>query len=141
MADKLEREIAGEYNTFRVYLLLLRVGKVSARRVQEQLGFSSPSLASHHLDKLRTYGLVDKDSYGEYTCVRRSFGILRLFVFTGRWIIPRTTFTAILFGVLAIGFLRYLSEHPYFGIAAALSTVGFIWSLYETVRSYRILPK
>ena len=141
MTDKLDKEVAGEYNTFRTYLLLLRVGSASARRVQEQLGFSSPSLALHHLEKLRAYGLVDKDSYGEYTPVRRSFGILRLFVITGRWIIPRTVFTMVIFAVLTVGFLRYLSEHAYFAVAAALSIAGFIWSLYETVRSYRILPK
>ncbi len=138
--DKLEREVAGEYNTFRVYLLLLKTGNVSARRVQELLEFSSPSLAVHHLEKLQAYGLVVKDSYGEYAPIRQSFGILRLFVITGRWIIPRTFFTTVILAVMTVGFLRYLNEHAYFVVAAALSFSGFVWSLYETIRAYRILP-
>ena len=49
--SSLEREVAGEYNTFRVYLLMLRMREASGRDVAYQLGFSSPALAVHHLEK------------------------------------------------------------------------------------------
>jgi hypothetical protein len=47
--SEFERDVAGEYNTFRVYLVLLRVRKASARDTAQLVGFSSPALAVHHL--------------------------------------------------------------------------------------------
>jgi len=137
----LEKEVAGEYNTFRVYLLMLRRKTASARNVQEALALSSPWLATHHLEKLGRLGLVKKDAFGDYRVIPKSFGILRLFIVTGRWIVPRSIFTVIIFAVMAIGFLIYLPQHKLFTVAFLLSTLGLVYSLYETIRFYRLLPK
>jgi len=137
----LEKEVSGEYNTFKVYLLMLKVKRGSAREVQRSLGFSSTWLATHHLDKLEKLGLVRKDEHGDFLVVPRSFGILRFFVVTGRWVVPRMSFFAVMFGVMAAGFLFYLPEHSFFMIAFITSIVGLVVSLYETFRFYRLLPR
>jgi len=137
----LDKEVAGEYNTFRVYILMLKVKKSSARHVQVALGFSSPYLATHHLEKLMRLGLVKKDSYGDYHAIPQSFGILRLFMVTGRWIVPRSIFIVVIFAVMAIGFLIYLQQHTLFAVAFILSALGLVYSLYETIQFYRLLPE
>ena len=50
--EKIESELKG--NTLRVYWMLLQSQSagVGVREVQRQLGFSSPALASYHLNKL-----------------------------------------------------------------------------------------
>lgn len=137
----LEKEVAGEYNTFRVYLFLLKVRTSSSREIQRTLGFSSTWLATHHLQKLERLGLVTKDRYGDYHVVPKSFGILRFFVITRRWIVPKMLFFALMFGVMAIGFLVYLPQHQYFGVAFLVSVFGLAVSIYETIRFYQLLPK
>lgn len=107
--SEFEREVAGEYNTFRVYLALLRVRKASARGIAELVGFSSPALAVHHLEKLKGLKLVNKDRYGVYHVVPRRFGILRLFFVVGKFVIPRSFFYALLYGVLSVFSLFMLS--------------------------------
>lgn len=54
-------------NTLRVYWNLLKSSEefIGPRQVQRELGFSSPSLAVYHLNKLIDLGLVEKNS-GEY---------------------------------------------------------------------------
>ncbi len=48
--------------TLLVYMYLLRSNDpdVGVREVQRSLGFSSPSVSSYHLNKLRELGLVDR---------------------------------------------------------------------------------
>lgn len=137
----LEKEVAGEYNTFRVYLYMLKAKKSSARDIQKALGFSSTWLATHHLEKLEKLGLVTKDRYGDYNVLRRYFGVLRFFFITGKWIVPRMLFFVLMFGVMMVGFLAYLPQHPYFVVAFVLSIIGLVVSIYETIRFFQLLPK
>lgn len=137
----LEKKVAGEYNTFRVYVFMLRAKRASVREVQKVLGFSSTWLATHHLKKLERLDLVRKDRYGDYHVVRKSFGILRLYLVTGRWIVPHTLFFVFVFGIMMTGFLIYLPQHRYFVVAFVISTVGLIVSVIETIRFYRLLPE
>lgn len=139
--NNLEKEVAGEYNTFRVYVFMLRAKRASVREVQKVLGFSSTWLATHHLKKLERLGLVSKDLYGDYHVVRKSFGVLRLFLVTGRWIVPHTLFFVFMFGIMTMGFLAYLPQHRYFIIAFVISIIGVIVSIIETIRFYRLLPE
>jgi len=138
---KLAKEVAGEYNTLRVYLYMLKAEDSSSRDVQRALGFSSPTLAQHHLEKLRKYDLVSRDADGTYHVRYRSFGILKLYVRSGRWILPRTVFFAVLFGIMAVGFIALIPQHRYFWVASILSIVGLTYSIYETVRFYKVLPE
>lgn len=140
MTKKLEKEVAGEYNTFRVYLYMLRVKRAKTRDVQRSLGFSSPRLAAHHLEKLNELGLVEKENF-HYRVVSKSFGVLRLFFILDRWVLPKAFFLVIIFLIMTVGFLFLLHEHPYFQAALLLSVVGLLVSVYLTVQFYRLLPK
>lgn len=142
--DDWEREVAGEYNTFRVYLYLLRVKNGSVRKVQRALGFSSPHLARHHLKKLTNLGLVKPADSEGYQVVPKSFGILKFFIVTGKWVVPRSIFTVVIFAALTIAFTFYLPlllEHDFLWIVLVVAVAGLAISLYETVRFYRLLPK
>ncbi len=137
----LDKEVAGEYNTFRVYLRMLKEKHSSARDVQNALGFSSPALAQYHLEKLLRYKLVSKDETGTYNVIPKTFGILKLYVRGGRWIIPRTIFFVLIFGILSTGFILSIPQHRFFLFAFLFSTAGLIYALYETIRFYKALPR
>lgn len=137
--SEFEREVAGEYNAFQVYLLMLRVKKASARVVAQQLGFSSPSLAVHHLEKLSRLELVGKDRYGVYEVIPRRFGILRFFFVVRKFLVPRTFFYMIFYGVLAIFSLFTLSGVVR-NAALLFSLLGFGIHIIETIQFFRILP-
>lgn len=137
----LEKEVAGEYNTFRVYVYMLKAKSGSMREVQRALDFSSPALATHHLKKLEKLGLVTKDHHGTYHVVPKSFGILRFFVVWRRWIVPRSVFVVFVFAVMTVGFLVFLPQRGYLVWALVVSVVGLILSVFEAVRFYRLLPK
>lgn len=136
----LEREVTGEYNTFRVYLVMLRVYEASARDVARLLGFSSSALAVHHLEKLRSLELVNKDRNGIYHVVRRKFGILKFFLLVKRFVVPRTFFYTILYGVLTVFSLWQLSGTAMI-VAVLFSLLGLSIQLAETVQFYKILPQ
>lgn len=136
----LEKEVAGEYNTFLVYLLMLRVNQASGREVARQLAFSSPALAVHHLEKLSQLKLVDKDRHGVYHVIRRKFGLLRFFVVVRKFIVPRTFFYMILYGVMAVGSFLVLSGAVR-DVALLFSFIGIVISIIETIQFYRVIPK
>jgi len=137
----LDKEVAGEYNTLRVYLHMLKEKNSSSREVQRALGFSSPTLAQHHLEKLLRYGLVSKDETGAYHAIPKSFGILKLYVKGGKWIVPRTIFFVAIFTIFSVGFILAIPQHRWFMYAALFSLVCLLYALYETIRFYRVLPK
>ena len=82
--EKFESSLKG--NTLRVYWMMLKSGidtAVGVRQVQRTLGFSSPTLAAYHLDKLVELGLVEK-KHGEYHLERRvKVGVLKQFTRIG----------------------------------------------------------
>jgi hypothetical protein len=135
----LEKDVVGEYNTFRVYLFMLRARKGSIRDIAKGVGFSSPWLAKHHLDKLSGYGLVKRDAFGDYEVVPKRFGVLKLFSLVGKWIIPHTFFVALIFLVMTIGFLPHVTRDTLFALAFLVSAVGLVFTSYLTVRMYRLL--
>ena len=102
------RDLRG--NTLKVYLYLLKTNKpVGVREVQRALGFSSPSLAYYHLEKLVSMGLVVK-RYGDYIVKKDiDVDILRGFIRLGGLIIPRFILYAVLFTTI----LAYLILNPY----------------------------
>lgn len=138
---ELDREVGGEYNTLRVYLFMLKNGSSSSRDVQKALNFSSPTLAQHHLEKLGKFGLVTKNYDGSYDVKSRSFGILRLYIRSGKWIVPRTIFFVIIFAILTGGFLILSPEHSFFLVAAIVTGSGLGVAIYETIRFYKVLPR
>jgi len=135
----LEKDVAGEYNTFRVYLFMLRVGKAPLREISRGIGFTSPWLARHHLEKLAGYGLIQRNAYGDYEVVPKRFGVLKLFTLMGKWIVPHTFFVALIFLITTVGFLPHITDDPSMTIAFLASAIGLVFASYLTVRMYRLL--
>jgi hypothetical protein len=139
--DKIASELKG--NMLRVYWRLLRSpnGVVRVRETQKALGFSSPALASYHLEKLVELGLVQKVR-GEYRLVRVvSVGVLRQFVKLGSFVLPRYTLYATMFTTLLIFYLTQLRDINFYSLFALIFGIlatGILW--YETVRAWRQKP-
>ncbi len=140
MTKDLEERVAGEYNTFRVYLYMLRVKRARTRDVQRSLGFSSPRLAAHHLEKLNELGLVEKENF-HFRVVPKSFGVLRLFFVLDRWILPKSFFLVVIFLTMSVTVYMLRAQHPYSVMVLLLSLVGLAVSIYLTAQFYRLLPK
>jgi hypothetical protein len=73
---------------------------VGPREVQRSLHFSSPGLASFHLEKLARSGLISKDNGGSFT-VNRVY--LKHYVRFRRYLIPRYMFYATLSTAFLVG--------------------------------------
>jgi len=103
--DRVDFELRGK--TLQVYAYLLRYGKAAGvREVQKELGFSSPSVAFHHLDKLVSLGVVEKDEYERYVLVKKvDSGILHSFVSFRGLTLPRLGFYAAFFTTVAAAYV------------------------------------
>jgi len=133
--EKIGSELKG--NTLRVYWALLssKDGVMGVRQLQRQLGFSSPTLAAYHLNKLENLELVVKER-GDYRLVREvKVGVLKQFIKLGTFLLPRYVFYATFFTMLLIFLLTQLKEISFCSVFALvlgiLSTV-ILW--YETIR-------
>ena len=61
-----------EDTTFKIYLFLVKEAKPSGPRdVMRGTSLSSPSVAYRHLQKLENLGLIQKNSFGQYTVIER----------------------------------------------------------------------
>ncbi|UCH02147.1 MAG: hypothetical protein JSV20_10135 [Candidatus Bathyarchaeota archaeon] len=140
----IEAELKGK--TLVVYWYFFRRGDatIGVREVQRAFKFSSPSVASYHMEKLRRLGLIQKNNIGEYFLVQEvKVGFLRFFVKIGKIMLPRHLFYAALFTTMV---LTYVLIYPQslssfhnlaalmFGIIACL----ILW--YETIKIYQEAP-
>ena len=136
--DRVEYELRGK--TLKVYAHLLRVDSSGVREIQRELGFSSPSIALHHLEKLERLGVVGKDNVGRYFIARKvDVGILSAFASIGRLTLPRLGFYAAFFTTIAIAYM--LESGASANLYAVVGTVGGVvvfW--YEAWRSWRKRP-
>jgi DNA-binding transcriptional ArsR family regulator len=89
-----DRETKLKGTTLRVYWHLLRSGEpTTIRRLQRSLGFSSPSVASYHLEKLMDMDLVKKNVMGDYELKKTvSLEAMSSFVRVSHLMIPRYIF-------------------------------------------------
>lgn len=131
--------------TLRVYWYLLQqpTHTVGIRQVQRALGFSSPSVAVHHLEKLLDLGLVRKKGTGEYVLEEEvKVGILRFFTRMGHFLVPRYLFYSILFSTMLTSYLTLwlLGEivPSFYALAFGFITVIIFW--FETIRLWRAKP-
>ena len=140
---KLEFELRGK--AWKVYWLLLKQGcPMSVREVQRALHFSSPSVAQHHLERLRELGLVEKQAAGGayFLASKVKIGVLRHFVKLGRLLFPRyffyAVFSTILYVVYLAIFMQGLSRGnlfiTFFGAVVSI----IFW--YEAVRVWLLKP-
>ncbi len=139
--QKIESELQG--NTLRVYWMILRSSNASTgvREVQRQLGFSSPALASYHLNKLVELGLVEERN-GEYHLVREvRVGVLKQFMKFRSIMFPRYVLYAVMWTTIFVYFLTQLREINFYSIFAFI--FGLLCSIilwYETLRIWRQRP-
>jgi hypothetical protein len=137
--ERVDYELRGK--TLSVYLYLLKHGKaVGVREIQKGLGFSSPSVAFHHLDKLVGLGVVEKDEYERYVLARKvDTGILHSFVSIGGITLPRLGFYAAFFTTIAMAY--FVLNKGSLDLYALIGTVGgaaIFW--YEAWRVWRRKP-
>jgi len=139
----LESALKGKTLLVYWYLLQQPTHTVGVREVQRALGFSSPSIAVHHLEKLQDLGLTQKKGTGEYVLEEEvKIGILRFFTRMGRFLVPRYLFYSVLFSTMLTAYLilcivSQLVPSFYtvmFGLIAAI----ILW--VETFRLWRAKP-
>jgi len=117
---------------------------MSIREVQKALHFSSPSVASHHLEQLSDLGLLKKQSAGgNYLLVNQvKIGVLRHFVRLGRVLFPRYFFYALFVTTLFLTYLLLAAQNftresafiLFFGTVVS----SILW--YETYRVWTLKP-
>lgn len=138
----IEAELKGK--TLLVYLHMLKAeeSRVGVREVQRDLGFSSPSVAAYHLNKLQDLGLVENE-YGDYKLVREvKVGVLRQFVRLGGVMLPRFLFYAVLLTTMLI---TYVVQFPMASTSQNIATlmIGLVSTIilwYETAKIWRDRP-
>jgi DNA-binding transcriptional ArsR family regulator len=138
-ARNIEAQLKGK--SLHVYWYLLKSGNpIGVREIQRGLSMSSPSVASHHLEKLMDLGLVDKDSYGRYYLVKTvEVGVLQVFTKVGKFMLPRYSFYATFFTTLLIFYLAIsIDTLNIFALGFVLVACGIFW--YETIRIWRRKP-
>jgi predicted DNA-binding transcriptional regulator len=139
----LESELKGKTLLVYWYLLQQPTHTAGVREVQRALGFSSPSIAVHHLDKLQDLGLVSKKGTGEYELEEEvKVGILRLFTRMGRFLVPRYLFYSILFSTMLATYLAVCiigQILPSF-YALAFGVIASIVFWFETIRLWEAKP-
>lgn len=139
--DALEKDVAGQYNTFRVYIYMMKAKDATARDAYRALGMSSPSLALLHLDKLVSLGLLEKEHGDYHIASTRRVGALRFFYLVGRWFVPRVLFYSIFFASMTAVFLALTPKSQSYLIPAVVSLLSALVNLYETLCFYRLLPR
>ena len=145
MEDDSKLEYALRGKAWKVYWLLLKTGRpMSVRQVQRALRFSSPSVAQHHLEQLRSLGLVQKKDAGSvYFLVNEvKIGVLRHFIKLGKLLLPRYFFYAVFSTTcLIMYYLTLMQSFPRESLF--ILSFGVIISLifwYEAVRVWALKP-
>jgi hypothetical protein len=127
-----------------VYALLLSNGEMGVREVQRSLGFSSPSLALHHLTKLTELDLVTKDIDGIYSVIKTvRVGSLSLFIKFGTRLLPRFIFLGTLFTAMLVVYLGLFASWPLTGgdiMFISLGLIAIIVTFYESRRIWLLKP-
>ena len=131
--------------TLSVYWYMLRhTEPLTAREVQRGAELSSPSLSMHHLERLRQFGLVEKDVHGQYTIKRDvRIGILNQFMGRGRIMVPRFLFYATFYTSLTAALGTILLWWPtdwysWILLLLLVSTCAVLW--YEALKVWREQP-
>jgi hypothetical protein len=138
----IESELKGK--TLLVYMHILKAGHetVGVREVQRTLGFSSPSVAAYHLQKLQDLGLVE-NAYGDYRLIKEvKVGVLRSFVSLGGVMLPRYLFYAVLVTSMLVTFLVMFPFSPtreyMTTLVMGLVPTTLFW--FETIKIWREKP-
>ena len=142
---EIDLELRGR--TWHVYWYMLSKGpeqEVTVREMQRALAFKSPSIANHHLERLRDLGLVTRTSDGGYVLVGEvKLGVLRHFVRLGRILVPRFIFYASFTTMLTLLYCMFLPRAGDLFASSFVITMGVFSSAafwYEVYRFWRLKP-
>lgn len=127
----------------RVYWAILnsKNNSVGVREIQRQLGFSSPSLAAYHLNKLVEFGLVGHDR-GDYRLIKEvKVGVLKQYIKLGTFMLPRYVLYATLFTTLLLFLITRLNQFTFFSVYSLIVTIiSTMITWYETIRVWKQKP-
>jgi hypothetical protein len=129
----IEDQLKGK--TLQVYMYMVKKKEpTGVREIQRDLGFSSPSVANYHLDKLVELTLVKQDEFGRYFVVQKvQVGVLQAFVNIGGLTVPRLSFFAAFFTTMLIAYIVLnFNNLDVYAIGFALAGSGAFW--FETIR-------
>ncbi|MEM2740325.1 MAG: hypothetical protein QXQ29_05955 [Candidatus Bathyarchaeia archaeon] len=134
----IENEVKG--TTLRVYLYIVVNGPIRMRNIQRGLGFSTPSLAYYHVEKLIKLGLVEEDEDGLYRVSKDvTLSILKPYIVFGGRLIPRLVFYAVFFTSFLVSYIILLwGNLNIYTVAVAMIAAAAFW--YETMRAWRHKP-
>ena len=139
----IESELKGK--TLLVYMHMLKKPSesIGVRKVQRDLGFSSPSVSSYHLNKLTELNLVE-NNYGDYKLVSDiKIGVLKQFITFGGIMLPRYLFYAVLMTTMLVTYLFQLPAIPtrdtYSALIMGIVPNIILW--YETIKIWRDRPQ
>jgi len=140
---QIESELKGKTLLVYWYFLKSPTSAVGVREIQRSLGFSSPSVAAHHLEKLIALGLIGKTNTGEYFLVQEvKVGMLKLFTKMGRFMVPRYLFYSIFLTTMLIFYIIFyghtLEVHNLVALIFGISSSLILW--YETFRLWKERP-
>ena len=94
MTDGSNEELEG--NTLNVYAYVVHADKpVGTRDVTRGAHLSSTSVAHRHLQKLESFGLIEKNQYGDYIIKEKTS--ISGHVWIGRNLVPRLIFFSLFF--------------------------------------------
>ncbi|MEM2843477.1 MAG: helix-turn-helix domain-containing protein [Candidatus Bathyarchaeia archaeon] len=136
---KIEAELKG--TTLKAYWYIFKVNRaVGVRELQKALSLSSPSVALHHLEKLKRLGLLTKDELGKYYLKDEvKVGVFRFFFKFGKLLLPRFLFYAVFFSsALTLYLIQAFieNESPSF-FALTLGFIASITSWYEAIKIWK----
>ena len=85
-----------EGNTLTVYAYIVHENRpLGTRAVTRGANLSSPSVAHRHLQKLESFGLIEKNAYGDYVLKEKTS--ISGHVWIGRSLMPRLMFYSLFF--------------------------------------------
>jgi hypothetical protein len=119
MPESTSDELEG--NTLSVYAYIVHVNKpVGVREVTRGANLSSSSVASRHLQKLESLGLLEKNEYGDF--VLKEKANVSGHVWVGRNLVPRLMLFAFFFigafgAEISIIFLYYMINNTFVDIS------------------------
>ncbi len=139
--ESVEAELKG--TTLRVYWALLKKGSAGPREIMRELGLSSPSVASYHLEKLTSLGLVKKEVGGNYVISKEvKVELFSQFVRVAGIALPRYFFYSVLFTTMLIAYLLIypLDNTPQTIMSIIFGIAGAAITWVETVRAWLRRP-
>jgi len=137
----IESQLTGK--TLLTYWYLLVNSEVTVRQLTREMNFSSPSIATHHLSKLQSLNIAEKDEKGKYYLTKYiPVGVLQHFIRFRGILLPRMFFLAIFFTsllLLSIIWMLFVTPGIFDRILfVVFCLVGMSVCWWETFRLYQL---